>query len=150
MFLRRELGLLSTTALTVNLMLGSGIFITPSSILQHTNSFGLSIVLWLVGGIITYSASLCYLELSLLMKKSGSTFVFIREAYSFTRAKPWMKVFGSLLSFVMLWSDVLLIQPMGNAIPLLALGSYLCRPFFIECQDVPVYAVKMISLTALS
>ena len=150
MFLKRELGLLSTTALTVNVMLGSGIFITPSSILRHTNSFGLSMVLWLVGGVIRYAAALCYLELSLLVKKSGSTFVFIKEAYSFTKAKPWMEVFGSLLSFVILWSNELLLPPMLNASSLLALGRYLCRPFFINCQDMPVYAMKMFSLTALS
>jgi hypothetical protein len=73
-----------------------------------------------------YFASLCYLELALMLKKSGSTFIFIKEAYSFTSSKPWMKRFGSLLGFVMLWSDAVIGQPAGAAIPFLALGRYLC------------------------
>ena len=113
-------------------------------------SFGLSMVLWVGGALMVYSASLCYLELALMVKKSGSTFIFIKEAYSFTLTKPWMKRFGSLLAFVMLWSDIGICQPIGSAIPLLALGRYLCRPFFMECNTMPIYAVKMFSLSALS
>jgi amino acid transporter len=113
-------------------------------------SFGLSLVLWVGGGVMIYFASLCYLELALMLKKSGGTFIFVKEAYSFTSSKPWMKRFGSLLGFVMMWSDVTVSQPVGAAIPLLALGKYLCQPFFMECSVMPIYAVKMFSLSALS
>ena len=123
-FLKRELGLISTTALTLNLILGSGILITPSSILRNTGSFGLSLVLWGVGGVITYAASFCYLELALLIKKSGSTYIYIKEAYSFTRSKPWMEVCGSLLGFLMAWTNVAIVEPLGLTIALLALGRY--------------------------
>ena len=112
-----------------------------------SRSFGLSLTLWVGGALTAYFASLCYLELALMLKKSGSTFIFLREAYSFTKSKPWMKAFGTLLSFLMLWSDTIL--PLGTAIPLLALGRYLCRPFFMECDLMPAYAAKMFSITVL-
>ena len=146
-FLKRELGLISTIALTLNMILGSGILITPSSILRNTGSFGLSLVLWGVGGVIAYAGSLCYLELSLLIKKSGSTYIYIKEAYSFTRSKPWMEKCGSLLSFLLILSDIL---PLGNSIAFLSLGRYMCRPFFIECDVLPIYAVKLSALFGLS
>ena len=149
-FLKRELGLISTTALTLNMILGSGILITPSSILRNTGSFGLSLVLWGVGGVITYAASFCYLELALLIKKSGSTYIYIKEAYSFTRSKPWMEVCGSFLSFLLAWSDIVIGQPSAAAIAFLSLGRYTCRPFFIECDPLPMYAVKSSALFALS
>ena len=96
-----------------------------------------------------YFASLCYLELALMLKKSGSTFIYIKEAYSFTHSRPWMKQFGSLMSFVVLWSDIIVGHPVGAAIPVLALGRYLCRPFFMECDVMPIYAVRMFSLSTL-
>ena len=107
-------------------------------------------VLWVGGALLVYSAALCYLELALMVKKSGNTFIFIKDAYSFTLAKPWMETCGSLLSFLMLWSDIVICQPTGSAVLLLALGRYLCRPFFMDCDVMPIYAVKMFALTALS
>ena len=97
-----------------------------------------------------YTGSLCYLEMALLLKKSGGTYVFIKEAYSFGRKKPWMENFGSLMAFMYCWSTVAIGEPLGYAIILLALGRYVCRPFFINCQEMPIYAVKFFALSTLS
>ncbi len=148
--LKKELGFISITALVLNCMLASAIFVAPALILQYSGSIGLSLLLWLVGGVITTLASLCYLELALLVKKSGSTFVYIKEAYSFGRTKPWMEGVGSLISFLMVWTDLMIIEPASSAIGYLSLGHYLCRPFFIDCQEMPPYAVKMFALFVLS
>ena len=148
--MRKELGFVSLTALALNDILGVGALITPSIILQHTGSIGLSLLLWLVGGVLNYFAALCYLELALLVKKSGSTYIYIKEAYSFGRKKPWMEGIGSLLSFLMVWTDLIIIQPVAGAVALRVIGRYICRPFFIDCEEMPTYAVKMFALTALS
>ena len=97
-----------------------------------------------------YMASLCYLELALLIKKSGSTYIFVTEAYSFGRRKAWMAMFGSMYGFLMVWTDILIGQPVGVAVVLLAMGRYLCRPFFINCEEMPINAVKMFAMFALS
>ena len=140
----------SMTALVINTAMGSGVFITASEILHHTGSFGLTMVLWLVGGLMAYAGSLCYLELGLLLRKSGGTYLFIKEAYSFGRRKPWMDTFGSMCGFMFGWSNVALGEPLAMAIVLLSLGNYACRPFFIGCQEMPIYAVKFFALFALS
>jgi len=85
-----------------------------------------------------------------MLKKSGSTYVYIKEAYSFGHKKPWMDMCGSLLSFVFVWTDVMIGQPLGSAIILLTMGQYICRAFFIDCQDMPENAVKCFALFALS
>lgn len=144
--LRKELGFVGNSAVILNLVLGSGIFITPSDILRHTKSFGLSLSLWAVGGVMSLLAALCYLELALLIKKSGSTYIFIKEAYSFGRRKPWMEGLSSFCGFMVAWTNMIILQPLANAVILLALGRYMCRPFFISCNEVPIYAVKMIAL----
>ena len=147
--LKKELSFISITALTLNDILGSGIFITPSLILKYSGSFGMSLLLWLVGGVIATLASLCYLELALLVKKSGSTYAYIKEAYSFGKTKPWMEGVGAVMSFLMVWTDLMVIQPVGAAFAFRSMGRYMCRPFFIDCQEMPLYAVKMFALFAL-
>ena len=148
--MRKELGFVSLTALALNDILGGGVLVTPSIILEHAGSVGLSLLLWLVGGIITTLAAFCYLELALLVKKSGSSYVYIKEAYSFGRKKPWMEGIGSLLSFLMVWTDMIIVQPVAGAVSLRVIGRYICRPFFIGCEEMPTYAIKMFALVALS
>ena len=97
-----------------------------------------------------YISSLCFLELSLLVKKSGSTYIYIKEAYSLGRTRPWMDTFGSLCGFVVAWTDVLILQPLGLSIISLTIGKYVCKPFFIHCQEMPIYAVRMVALFSLS
>ena len=147
--LRKELNLISGTAVVIGLMIGSGIFITPSSILSYSQSFGLTLVLWVVGGLIALVGGLCFCELGVLIKKSGSTYTFIREGYSFRRRKPWLSMIGSLLAFLNIWSSTVVSQPAAIAIALLTFGRYVCRPFFIGCSEVPIIPVKMLALSAL-
>ena len=147
--LKKELGFISITALVVNEVIGAGVIITPALILQRSGSFGLSLLLWLVGGVITTFASLCYLEMALLVKKSGSTYVYIKEAYSFSKTKPWMEGVGSFIAFLMVWTDLIIVKPVSSAIVYRALGRYVCRPFFVDCQVMPIYAVKMFGLFVL-
>ena len=148
--LRKELNLISGTAVVIGLMIGSGIFITPSSILGYTHSFGLTLILWVVGGFIALIGGLCFCELGVLIKKSGSTYTFILEAYSFKRSgKPWLSMIGSLLAFLNIWSSTVVSQPAALAVGLLTFGRYVCRPFFIGCSEVPIIPVKMLALSAL-
>ena len=144
--LKKELGLVSSTAMLFNIFLGSGIFFAPSNILQHSGSFGFSMCLWGIGAVIALSGALCYLELGLMVGKSGSTYVFIKEAFSFGRQRPWMEGVGSVCGFVVAWVSVVILQPLGHAIILVTLGRYMCRPFFISCDHLPIFAVKCAAL----
>ena len=147
--LRKELNLVSGTAVVVGLMIGSGIFITPSDFLHYSHSFGLTMVLWTAGGVIALFGGLCFCELATLVKKSGSTYAFILEGYSFRRKNRWLTVLGSLLAFVNIWSNTLIGQPTGIAVALLTFGRYLCRPFFIGCSEVPMIPVRLLAFSAL-
>lgn len=50
----RKLGYVSTALLIVNRMVGTGIFSTPSTIMQATNSVGAALLFWLLGGIMCF------------------------------------------------------------------------------------------------
>lgn len=51
--LKRELGLFSAVNLILGVMIGSGIFVSPSSALEHSGSVGLCLIIWTVSGIIS-------------------------------------------------------------------------------------------------
>lgn len=52
---KRMLGYMSTAALIINKMIGTGIFSMPSSVLTSTGSKGASLFLWVTGGFMTLS-----------------------------------------------------------------------------------------------
>lgn len=51
--LKRELGLFSAINLILGVMIGSGIFVSPSSALEHSGSIGLALIIWTASGVIS-------------------------------------------------------------------------------------------------
>lgn len=51
--LKRELGLFSAVNLILGVMIGSGIFVSPASALEHSGSVGLCLIIWTVSGVIS-------------------------------------------------------------------------------------------------
>ncbi|EAA64656.1 hypothetical protein AN2551.2 [Aspergillus nidulans FGSC A4] len=68
---RRHLGLLSTTFLITNRMIGTAIFSTPSAIAASVGSAGAALALWVVGLILAYCGLFIWIELGSLMPRSG-------------------------------------------------------------------------------
>ncbi|KAL4990001.1 amino acid/polyamine transporter I [Aspergillus falconensis] len=85
---RRHLGLLSTTFLITNRMIGTAIFSTPSAIAASVGSAGAALALWVVGLILAYCGLFIWIELGSLMPRSGGEKVYLEAAYP----KPAMLV----------------------------------------------------------
>ena len=147
--LKREVTPFSGVLIVVNQFIGSGIFITQSGILDHAGSFGLSLLCWVFGGIIALAGAMCYLELGLLVRKTGGEYAILLEAYSFRKKNRWVEMLGSLVSFLYTWTNVFLLRGVAVSIITLTCARYFTRPFFIGC-DVPVAAVKLLALSILS
>ena len=95
---KRSLSLLDGILLVVGSMIGSGIFIVSTDIVQHLGSEAWLLVVWLLSGFITLAAALSYGELSGMYPKAGGQYVYLREAY------------GSLFGFLYGWSFFAVIQ----------------------------------------
>ena len=95
---RQGLGLVDSTMLVAGSMIGSGIFIVSADIARQVGSAGWLLAVWLVTGVLTVSAALCYGELAAMMPRAGGKYVYLREAY------------GPLWGFLYGWTFFLVIQ----------------------------------------
>ena len=78
----RAIGLFDGTMIVVGSMIGSGIFIVAADISRQTGSPGGLLLTWILTGLLTVSAALCYGELAALFPHAGGQYVYLREAYS--------------------------------------------------------------------
>ena len=62
-------------------IIGSGIFISPKGVLEHSGSVGLALVVWLLGGCIAALGSFCYAELGVTIPKSGGDYSYVTEIF---------------------------------------------------------------------
>ena len=80
--LKRELGLFSGISILTGIMVGSGIFFIGSLVLIRTNySVGLSLLVWVIGGLITLLYALIYAELGATTPEAGGYYIYLRNAY---------------------------------------------------------------------
>ena len=83
--LKKDMTLLSMIAFVIGVIIGSGIFITPTAVLDHSGSFGVALITWVVGAFLAMGGGLSYCELGLLLKNSGGEYAYLKEAYNFGR-----------------------------------------------------------------
>ena len=82
MKLKKELGLFSSVSMLAGIMIGSGIYFLSMLILGlAAGSLSLSLVAWVIGGIITLFSALTYAELGTMFPKTGGYYVYLKEAY---------------------------------------------------------------------
>src|SRR2546423_8379199 len=75
------LGVVYGIGMNVNNIIGSGIVTTPGTIWNLVKSPGIVLLLWLIGGIVSMSGSLSYVELGVIHKISGGETKYLQTAY---------------------------------------------------------------------
>ncbi|XP_069950522.1 Y+L amino acid transporter 2-like [Cherax quadricarinatus] len=135
--LKKSLGLWNGVGMSVGIMIGSGIFVSPKTVVQYTGSVGMALIVWVATGLVSMVGALCYAELGTTIPLNGGTYVFILEA------------FGPLPAFLTLWSKILISRPAGRAIVVLTFANYLIQAFLPDCSSPPYYAVRLLAAALL-
>ncbi|KAF7543409.1 hypothetical protein G7Z17_g10764 [Cylindrodendrum hubeiense] len=77
-----NVGWITVIFLNVNMMIGTGIFSTPASILNRTGSIGLALIYWVIGFFMAAAGLGVYLELaSYFPNRSGAEVVYLEQQY---------------------------------------------------------------------
>ncbi|CAJ0946171.1 unnamed protein product, partial [Mesorhabditis belari] len=108
-----KMGFLGAASYVVGNIIGSGIFITPASILRATESVGLSLIIWIACAAIAILGSLVYIELGTSIREAGCDFAYI----------CYVKWYSIAFSFM--WVSVLMTYPCTVAICVETFGQYI-------------------------
>uniref|UniRef100_A0A8C5MIC8 b(0,+)-type amino acid transporter 1 n=1 Tax=Leptobrachium leishanense TaxID=445787 RepID=A0A8C5MIC8_9ANUR len=136
MNLQKQVGLLSGISLIVGTIIGSGIFISPKSVLANTGAVGPCLIIWAVCGVISTLGALCFAELGTMITKSGGEYPYLMEA------------FGPIPAFLFSWASVIVIKPSSFAIICLSFAEYASAPFYPGCTPPPV-VIKCLAAAAI-
>jgi APA family basic amino acid/polyamine antiporter len=95
--LRRTLSLRDLIFIVVGTVIGSGIFLTPGTVVQRAGTGGVALIVWIVGGVLSLLGALTFAELGAARPESGGLYVYLRDA------------FGPPLAFLYGWTMFLVI-----------------------------------------
>jgi APA family basic amino acid/polyamine antiporter len=100
--LPRILGPAGATLFVVTFAIGTAIFLVPGVVAANAGSVGMSIALWVAGGLLTLCGSLCYSELAVRIPRSGGEYRYMFAGW------------GPRLAFIFAWTT-LFTMPVGIA-----------------------------------
>jgi len=122
--LARDLGVTHATAVVVGTIIGSGIFLVPTQMMQAVGSSRMVFLAWLVGGLLSFFGALTYAELGAMKPDAGGEYVYVRDAY------------GPLGGFLYAWTTLLISKPASIATItagfVLILGTFPVFAFFSQ------------------
>jgi amino acid transporter len=131
------LRLIDAIVLIIGIVVGAGIFRTPSVVASNTPSEYWFLGVWILGGIISIIGALCYSELSSTFPNAGGDYHFLKLA------------FGKRFSFLFAWARITVTQTGSIAILAYIAGDYLSQLFPIGAFSSTYYALIIIILISL-
>ncbi len=130
----KGLSVADVVALTVGIVLGAGIFKTPSLVASSAGTEWMFLLLWGLGGVVSLVGSLCYAELGSAYPHSGGDYHYLHRAY------------GNVPAFLFAWARMTVIQTGSIAMLAFLIGDYASEIFRVGDHSTSYYAAAIIVL----
>jgi amino acid transporter len=136
---KETLSVHDAVAIVVGMVVGVGIFKTPSIVAASAESEGMVLLFWLLGGLASLVGALCYAELMCAYPHAGGDYHYLHRA------------FGSVPSFLYAWARIAVIQTGSIAMVGFLVGDYASEIFRLGPISQSIYAaLTIVLLTAVN
>ncbi|WP_156170374.1 amino acid permease [Luteimonas sp. FCS-9] len=126
-------------AITVGIVVGAGIFRTPSLVAGASGSELAMLLAWVAGGLLSIVGALCYAELATTYPQAGGDYAYLRRAY------------GPRPAFLFAWARMSVIQTGSIALLCFIVGDYMAQLFDVGPWSSPLYAaIAVVALSAIN
>ena len=130
---KRALSVPDAVALIVGLVIGVGIFETPSLVAANAGSVTMTLLSWLFGGVISVIGALCYAVTTTYPHPGGNYYYFQRA-------------FGGGIAFLFAWARMTVIQTGSIALLAFVFGDYTSQLWRLGDYSSSIYAASAIAL----
>ncbi len=135
---KREIGTLGAASIMFNVIIGSGIFYLGALVLQYGGfSQGISLIAWVIGGIVSLLGALCVAELGTSIRKPGGYPVYLSTAYH------------PLVGYIYAFNSIFISGPISSATFGLAFFTAYKTAFGLSDLGVKIGAVVLIVVVGL-
>jgi APA family basic amino acid/polyamine antiporter len=122
--LQRVLGLWSAVSIVIGTVIGSGVFLVPSTMIAKVGSVKMLFAVWVVAGLLSLFGALTYAELAAALPEAGGEYVYLSAAY------------GPFWGFLYGWTQFWVAK--SGSIATLAAGFYTYLTAFVPALGAPV------------
>lgn len=119
--IKRSVGFLQGLAIVVGMIIGSGIFLKPSIVLNAAGSPVMALLAWVLGGVVTLCSALSIAEIASNIPRAGGLYTYLEELY------------GEKWGFLLGWVQSIISYPASVAAQAIAFATY--ASFFIPMGE---------------
>ncbi|TYT23754.1 APC family permease [Luteimonas viscosa] len=121
-------------AVTIGIVVGAGIFRTPSLVAGAAPGELAMLLAWVAGGLLSLAGALCYAELATAYPQAGGDYAYLHRAY------------GRRLAFLYAWARLTVIQTGSIVLLAYVVGDYMRQIVDLGAWSSPVYAAATVVL----
>lgn len=137
--LKKEIGLLSASAVVIGMVIGSGVFFKPTAIYTATGAPGLGMIAWVIGGLITLAGGLTAAEVAAAIPKTGGMIAWIDEAY------------GDMWSYLLGWVETVISFPANIAALAIIFATQVVSLLGVNDRMlIPISIISIVFLIAMN
>ncbi|MEC4815800.1 MAG: amino acid permease [Scytonema sp. PMC 1069.18] len=128
------LSLRNAIAIIVGVVIGAGIFETPSLVATNMQSSAMVLFAWFLGGVMSLIGALCYAELTTAYPHAGGNYHYL------------MRAFGKNWAFLFAWARMTVIQTGSIVLLAFVFGDYASQVWRLGEYSPSIYAAGVIAI----